>query len=75
MSNYRCCAVPQCTNTTAKTPGKLYIHVPLNWKIRVKWLNLARRDPNASRDAQLYFCEDHFDVSNTFMLIIHNLLY
>lgn len=69
MSRYKNCAVPECTSSTSKTPGKLYIIVPVDQKIRMKWLDLARRDFKSSRDAIIYFCEDHFDVSNTLCLL------
>lgn len=61
---YKWCAVPQCVNTSIKTPNKLFIYVPRNKTMRNKWLNLARRDPTAiSLNSPIYFCEDHFDVS------------
>lgn len=61
---YRCCAVPLCTNTTIKSPDKLFIFVPYDKTIRNKWLKLARRDiKGILPNTQLYFCEDHFDVS------------
>lgn len=61
---YKCCAVPQCKNTTVKTPEKLFIHVPRTKTMRRKWLQLARRDPAlVSTQSKMYFCEDHFDVS------------
>nr|XP_026498360.1 uncharacterized protein LOC113402354 [Vanessa tameamea] len=62
---YRWRAVPQCNNTSIKTPKKLFINVPLKKKVRNMWLNLARRDPTAiSSSSVLYFCEDHFDLLN-----------
>lgn len=61
---YRWCAVPQCNNTSIKTPNKLFINVPMKKKVRNTWLSLARRDPAAISDnSVIYFCEDHFDVS------------
>ncbi|KAK5648217.1 hypothetical protein RI129_003109 [Pyrocoelia pectoralis] len=58
---YRWCAVPQCNNTSIKTPNKLFIHVPKDKKVRNTWLNLSRRDRQSSNSV-IYFCEDHFDV-------------
>ncbi|XP_023951319.2 uncharacterized protein LOC112055435 [Bicyclus anynana] len=62
---YRWCAVPQCTNTSIKTPKKLFIQVPRKENIRNTWLKLARRDSaNIAPSSVLYFCEDHFDLPN-----------
>ena len=67
---YRWCSVPLCTNTSIKTPEKLFIFVPFNKTIRNKWLNLARRDiKGITPTTQLYFCEDHFDVSIYFNFV------
>jgi len=61
---YRWCAVPKCSNTSIKTPNKIFVHVPKVIKIRNMWLRLAKRDPvPLSPNSVLYFCEDHFDVS------------
>lgn len=61
---YRWCGVPQCTNTSIKTPNKLFVFVPYKETIRDKWLHMARRDLSGILpNTQLYFCEDHFDVS------------
>ncbi|XP_050677768.1 uncharacterized protein LOC126974350 [Leptidea sinapis] len=62
---YRWCSVPLCTNTSIKTPEKLFIFVPFDKKLRKKWLELARRDlEGILPTTQLYFCEDHFDLPN-----------
>lgn len=59
---YKYCAVPLCQNTTIKTPQKLFVYVPIQKEIRKQWFRLARRDkPPTSKN--VYFCEDHFDVS------------
>lgn len=61
---YHWCLVPECNNTSVKTPQKLWIQVPSDIKMRNTWLKLARRDPKSlSTKARLYFCEDQFDVS------------
>ncbi|KAL0861404.1 hypothetical protein ABMA27_008948 [Loxostege sticticalis] len=39
---YKWCAVPQCTNTSLKTPNKVFIYVPNDKTMRYKWLTLAR---------------------------------
>lgn len=63
---YKGCGVPMCYNTSIKTPNKLFVYVPHKESLRAKWLNLAQRDPTAtSLNSQIYFCEDHFDVSFT----------
>ncbi|XP_037872296.1 uncharacterized protein LOC119629683 [Bombyx mori] len=60
---YKCCVVPRCTNTSIKTPKKLFVYVPNNKTMRYKWLTLARRDPKGlSVNSSIYFCEDHFDL-------------
>ncbi|KAI5637172.1 THAP domain-containing protein [Phthorimaea operculella] len=56
---------PKCTNTSIKTPEKLFVSVPKDVKVRQKWLQLARRDPrHISRNTNAFFCEDHFDMEN-----------
>lgn len=61
---YKWCAVPGCTNTSIKTPEKLFISLPKNRKIRDKWMQLARRNPRDISDKTTpFFCEDHFCVS------------
>lgn len=71
---YKCCAVPQCDSTSIKSPNKLFIYVPHSPKIRKKWLQLARRDPQLlSTTSRLYFCEDHFDVG--FLCIFNSNMY
>ncbi|KAJ0169998.1 hypothetical protein K1T71_014604 [Dendrolimus kikuchii] len=59
---YKHCIVPQCINTTIKTPQKLFFYVPKDKQIRRKWLQLAKRDTNVSSISRMYFCEDHFDL-------------
>ncbi|XP_039762633.1 uncharacterized protein LOC120635647 isoform X2 [Pararge aegeria] len=60
---YKWCAVPKCTNTSIKTPEKLFVSVPRKADLRRKWLRIARRDPNEIRAAStIFFCEDHFDM-------------
>ncbi|XP_048000118.1 uncharacterized protein LOC125237175 isoform X1 [Leguminivora glycinivorella] len=62
---YKWCAVPQCTNSSLKTPDKVFVYVPNEKTMRFKWLTLARRDPKAINvDSSIYFCEDHFDLPN-----------
>ncbi|RVE42237.1 hypothetical protein evm_013113 [Chilo suppressalis] len=58
--------MPKCKSTSIMTPNKLFVRVPNNEQIRRKWLKLARRDDahSLSLDSRMYFCEDHFDLSN-----------
>lgn len=61
---YKWCLVPGCTNTTIKTPKKVFVSVPKKPKMRKIWLKLARRNPDSIRDdSTVFFCEDHFNVS------------
>lgn len=61
---YKSCLVPGCTNTTVKTPEKLFVSVPKRPVIRKVWLKLARRNPyKLADDSTIFLCEDHFDVS------------
>ncbi|CAH2987965.1 unnamed protein product [Chilo suppressalis] len=58
---YRWCAVPECKNTSKRTPDKLWMQVPNdNLNMRKAWLSLAGRDPE--EQTRLYFCEDHFNL-------------
>lgn len=61
---YKWCLVPGCTNTTIKTPEKLFVCVPKKPKVRKMWLKLAGRNPDSVvDDSTVFFCEDHFNVS------------
>ncbi|XP_045477107.1 uncharacterized protein LOC123682508 [Harmonia axyridis] len=65
FKTYKICGVPQCKNTSLKTPEKLFVSVPQNRDMRVKWLQLAKRDLTGITTAtRLHFCEDHFDMPN-----------
>lgn len=67
-SNYHYCTAAGCKNTTISTPGKLWIQIPTEMKMRNIWLKLAKRDPaTISPKSKIYFCEDHFDVSTNSM--------
>ncbi|KAF2903970.1 hypothetical protein ILUMI_02205 [Ignelater luminosus] len=64
---YKWCVVPQCTNTSIKTPEKMFVSIPKNTKIRKKWLMLARRNPkDIAASTNAFMCEDHFNVSKQF---------
>ena len=63
--SYKWCAVPECKNTTTKTADKLFVTVPKDAKVRKRWLKLARRNPDdIQANTVIFFCEDHFNVSN-----------
>ncbi|KAK9891180.1 hypothetical protein WA026_013496 [Henosepilachna vigintioctopunctata] len=60
---YKWCVVPQCTNTSIKTPQKMFVNLPPNTKIRKKWLILARRNPkDIAVKSHAFMCEDHFNM-------------
>lgn len=63
LKSYRSCFVPLCTNTTIRTPQKIFLFVPLDVKLRNKWFQAVRR-PNPKTTTYFFCCEDHFDVSN-----------
>lgn len=79
---YKYCIVPKCTNTTIKTPEKLFFNVPKDPKLRKKWYATVKRDdkiPPSARTAR-YCCEDHFDVSTyitipTYYLVVMEINY
>ena len=60
--SYKYCIVPKCTNTTRKTPDKVFFRISSDAKIRKQWCKVMRRD-NISPKSCLYCCEDHFNVS------------
>lgn len=62
---YKYCIVPMCSNTTFKTPNKIFIRVPENRNRRAKWLKACRRDVKdiSDKNTALHVCEDHFNVS------------
>ncbi|KAG7296997.1 hypothetical protein JYU34_019916 [Plutella xylostella] len=64
-SNYHYCIVPDCKNTSIKTPEKLWIRAPGEINMRKTWLKLANKDPDSlSTKTKISFCEDHFDLEN-----------
>lgn len=62
-NSYKWCFVPQCANTTLRTPGKLFFHVKRDEKTRKMWFQAARRESNVSSSSVIFCCEDHFNVS------------
>jgi len=61
--SYKWCFVPECTNTSIKTPGKIFLTVPRDIKRRKLWLRMARRDDVTNPPTScLFCCEDHFNV-------------
>ncbi|XP_047534796.1 uncharacterized protein LOC125069367 [Vanessa atalanta] len=67
-SMYKCCVVPDCKNTTIRTPNKLFFSIPVGEQTRSEWCRAMGRlqpkhrplHPNSSR----YCCEDHFDLEH-----------
>ncbi|CAK1601557.1 unnamed protein product [Parnassius mnemosyne] len=58
------CIVPLCTNSSEKTPDKLFFNVPKKDEIRKKWLKATRRTDPLKVTSSIHCCEDHFDVEN-----------
>ncbi|XP_045491566.1 uncharacterized protein LOC123691291 isoform X2 [Colias croceus] len=72
--SYKYCIVPECTNTTRKTPDKVFFRISSDAKIRKQWCKVMRRD-NISPKSCLYCCEDHFNVKeDTENYIEYNLM-
>lgn len=60
------CFVPGCRNSSAKTPEKIFVTVPVAQKRREAWFAAVNRDvTEVSAISPRYCCEDHFDVSLT----------
>ncbi|CAM1295768.1 Uncharacterised protein r2_g504 [Pycnogonum litorale] len=60
-SVYKYCFVLGCTNSSIKTPGKVFLTVPLDRKRREQWNTDARRKHHVDDNGGRYCCEDHFD--------------
>nr|CAH7712749.1 unnamed protein product [Callosobruchus chinensis] len=66
---FKYCLVPLCRSTTVKTPNKIFIRLPQDPNRRKKWLKACRREtkdisPNSNA---LHVCEDHFNVSKSYI--------
>jgi len=62
----RYCFVPQCQSTSLRNPDKMFISVPRDENVKLKWFNAVRRDlrfVSSSSKTHFSVCEDHFDVS------------
>ncbi|XP_023028630.2 uncharacterized protein isoform X2 [Leptinotarsa decemlineata] len=62
---YKYCIVPLCTNTSIKSPNKIFIRVPEDDRNRrIKWLNACKRNKNdiSHNNKALHVCEDHFNL-------------
>lgn len=66
---YKSCFVPLCESTTKKTPHKLFISVPKDPERRKHWFRAARRADYVTTGT-LSCCEDHFNVSLKYLLIL-----
>ncbi|XP_077257686.1 uncharacterized protein LOC143894887 [Temnothorax americanus] len=61
--SYKWCFVPKCTNTSIKTPNKIFLTMPRDIKHRKTWMKMARRDDVADPPTScLFCCEDHFNL-------------
>lgn len=60
--NYKWCFIPQCPNTSTRTPEKSFFTVPKDINRRKAWFQAIKR--KMPRCKSIYFCcEDHFNVS------------
>ncbi|KAJ8674377.1 hypothetical protein QAD02_005639 [Eretmocerus hayati] len=58
---YKTCFVPECQNTTARTPTKVFLSVPTCTAKRKLWFD-AIGHPERKKAKSTYCCEDHFDL-------------
>lgn len=67
--NYKYCLVPQCKSSSIRTPGKIFISLPVGSSDKLKkrrnlWLQAMRRNKSdISKNTRGFVCEDHFNVS------------
>ncbi|XP_012279849.1 uncharacterized protein LOC105699442 [Orussus abietinus] len=57
------CFVPNCNNSTTKTPNKIFINVPRNQDVRKLWCNAAGC-PIESLSYMAFCCQDHFNLEH-----------
>jgi len=69
-STYKYCFVPKCESTSIKTPDKLFLSVPKEKKKRILWCKVVRRADMGRPNNHYYCCEDHFNVSYTYLLLM-----
>lgn len=50
------CIVPQCCNSTVKTPDKLFFYVPMDPKIRKKWMTAVKRVDSIGPKTMAHCC-------------------
>ncbi|KAF5281935.1 hypothetical protein FQR65_LT14461 [Abscondita terminalis] len=63
MLAYKWCIVPECTNTSIKTPDKVFLSVPSDEKRKKTWFQIIRRDYRSVKPSSvLFICEDHFNL-------------
>lgn len=63
LKSYRACFVPFCTNTTKRTPQKVFLNVPKKGERRNLWFRTVRRINPQATTTKFFCCEDHFEVS------------
>ncbi|KAJ8666315.1 hypothetical protein QAD02_007977 [Eretmocerus hayati] len=61
FETYKTCFVPQCRNTSVKTPDKIFLTVP---KAKRKLWFEAVGHPDTKKMKSNYCCQDHFDLKN-----------
>ncbi|KAL4714501.1 hypothetical protein ACJJTC_017564 [Scirpophaga incertulas] len=63
-STYKSCIVPQCKNTSIRTPNKIFISMPRGERVRKIWCKAMKWDLNKplSSISSRYCCEDHFEI-------------
>ncbi|KAH9635132.1 hypothetical protein HF086_000853 [Spodoptera exigua] len=59
---YKWCTVPECKNTSIKTPEKIFVSVPTNPKRRKNVVTISSKRPKERFIAYKFFYEDHFDM-------------
>ncbi|XP_018580312.1 uncharacterized protein LOC108917967 [Anoplophora glabripennis] len=60
--NYKYCIVPQCENTSVKTPKKIFISLPRNVERNKQWQKAMKRKNMLSVKSTYFVCEDHFNL-------------
>ncbi|KAK5642388.1 hypothetical protein RI129_008555 [Pyrocoelia pectoralis] len=60
--SYKYCIVPKCRSTSVKTPNKIFITLPRDPKVRMRWQKAMKRVNMISNHATCFVCEDHFNL-------------
>ena len=62
---YKWCLVDGCSNSTRKTPDKIFSPVPVNPIVWNEWFESAQRRDKPGT-SNMFCCQDHFDVHSRF---------